>query len=96
MKKHRVRVSSYLDEKKPACTPTADWWFLLLCLDSVVTILAETVMCLQGLTTLLYQQLAQFKVLAASLLEMCTVAGPLSTEQLAGIDLGMVVSRGLY
>ena len=50
MKKHRVRVSLYLDEKKPACTPTADWWILLLCLDSVANILAETGMCLQGLT----------------------------------------------
>ena len=90
MKKHRVRVLSYLDEKKPACTPTADWWILLICLDSVANILAETVMCLQGLTTLLYQQLAQFKVLAVSLLEMCTVAGPLSTKQLTGLDSGTV------
>ena len=67
MKKHCVRFWSYLDKKKPACTPTADWWILLLCLDSVETILAETVMCLQGLTTFLSQQLAQFKLLAASL-----------------------------
>ena len=96
MKKHRVRVLLYPDEKKPAFTPTADWWILLLYLDSVATIIAETGMCLQGLKTLLSQQLAQFKVLAVSLLEMCTVAGPLSTKQLTGLDSGTVVSQGLY
>ena len=91
MKKHCMSVLLYLGEKKPVCMPTVDRWILLLCLNSVATILAETVTCMQGLSTLIYQQLAQFKVLAASLSEMCTVAGPLSSNQLTGIKSGTVV-----
>ncbi|KAI9911291.1 hypothetical protein PsorP6_009055 [Peronosclerospora sorghi] len=58
--KHRVRVSEYLEGKKPACNPPVGWWIILLCLDSVATVLARTCSLLQGLSTLLSQKQADF------------------------------------
>ena len=55
LKKHRVRVVEYLNAKKPACTPTVDWWIVLLCLNSVATVLSSVAASLQGLSTLLSQ-----------------------------------------
>jgi hypothetical protein len=66
---------------------------MLLCLDSVATVLSSTVSKLQGLSTLLSQQEAQFKELRASLSEMCKVEGPCSAEELAALDSATALSR---
>ena len=46
--KHRALSISYLDEKNHVCKPTLDSWIVILCFDSVATILSTT--CLQGPT----------------------------------------------
>ena len=96
LKMHCVRVTKYLNAKKPACTPTVDWWIVLLCLESVATVLSSTVMRLQGLSTLLSQQEAKLKKLCANLLEMCKVEGPLSATQLEAVDLATAVTQGEF
>ena len=87
LKKHRVRVFEYLNAKKPACTPTVNWWIVLLCLDSIATFLSSVAMRLQGLSTLLSK-------LCANLFEMCKVEGPLSAMQLEAVDLATAVTQG--
>ena len=96
LKKHRVRVVEYLNAKKPACTPTVDWWIVLLCLNSVATVLSSVVARLQGLSTLLSQQEAKLKKLCANLSEMCKVEGPLSAAQLEAVDLATAVTQGEF
>jgi hypothetical protein len=96
LKTHRVRVIEYLDAKKPACTPTIDWWIVLLCLDSVATVLSSTVTRLQGLSTLLSQQDAELKKLCANLSEMCKVEGPLPAAQLEAVDSATALTRGEF
>lgn len=93
---HRVRVVSYLEEKQPSCAPSLSWWILLLCVDSVATVLAATCSRLQGLSTLLSQQEAQLKELVASLSEMCTVTGPHSDASIAALDPTVSARRGSY
>ena len=87
LKTQCVRVTKYLNAKKPACTPTVDWWIVLLCLDSVATILSSTDMRLQGLSTLLSQQEVKLKKLCVNLSEMCKVESPLSATQLEVVNL---------
>ena len=95
--RHRVRVSEYLQEKKPACKPPVGWWITLLCLDAVATVLAKTCSRLQGLSTLLSQQQADFSELCVVLSDMCLVKGPLSEEDFPESDLPVAhVRRGEY
>jgi hypothetical protein len=88
-----VRIATYLEEKKPACTPTRKWWIVMLCLDSVATILSATCTGLQGLTTLLHQQVSQFEQLKATLSDMCRINGPRSSEECAGLNSEAFVFR---
>ena len=66
---------------------------MLLCLQSMATVLSLTVSKLQGLSALISQQEAQLKELCSSLSEMCKVQGPLSAEQLAALDLTIAISQ---
>lgn len=54
LKMHRVRVTDYLNAKKPACTLTADWRVVVLCTDCVATVHHSTVTRLQRLSTLFF------------------------------------------
>ena len=96
MKTHRVRLTEYLNAKKLACTLTVDWWIVLLCLDSVATILSSTDMRLQGLSTLLSQQEVKLKKLCVNLSEMCKVEDPLSAMQLEAVDLTIALTQGEF
>ena len=87
LKMHCVRVTKYLNAKKPACTLTVDWWIVLLCLDSVATILSSTDIRLQGLSTFLSQQEVKLKKLCVNLSERCKVESPLSATQLEVVNL---------
>eukprot|EP00171_Calliarthron_tuberculosum_P002966 IDg2966t1 len=75
-----------VQQKQPACAPSLNWWILVLCLDSVATVLAATCSRLQGMSTLLSQQEAQLRELSATLSEMCAVTGPLSDASIAALD----------
>lgn len=88
-----MRFFEYLNEKKSACTPTVDWWTVLLCLDCVATVLSSTMTRLQGLTTLLSQQTAELKKLCADLSETCKVEDPLSVAQLEAVDSATAPTR---
>lgn len=94
---HRAKIVEYLDAKDPACKPSLSWWITLVCLDAVAGILAGTYSRLQGLSTLLSQQYAQFEQLCAELSEGCTVTGPLSEEDIAALPLVVPhLRRGQY
>lgn len=77
MAKNRVRIVTYLYNKNPVCKPSLSVWIMVLSLDYVTTVLSATCSSLQVLRTLLSQQDAQFKLMCASLSEMCTIYGPL-------------------
>ena len=89
-------ASQYLDAKRPAYMPKLDWWTVLLCLDSVATVLSLTVSRSQGLSTLLLQQEAELKQLCALLSEMCKIDSPFLAEQVMMIDMVTALSQGLY
>jgi hypothetical protein len=93
---HRVRIASYLEEKKPACMPTRKWWIVMLCLDSVATILSATCTGLQGLTTFLHQQVSQFEQLKATLSDMCWINGPHSSEECAVLNAEAFIFRDAF
>jgi hypothetical protein len=69
---------------------------LMLCLDSVATILSATCTGLQGLTTLLHQQVSQFEQLKATLSNICRINGPHSSEECAGLNAEAIVIRDAF
>lgn len=96
LKTHHVRVTEYVNTKKPACTLTVDQWIVLLCLDYVATVLSSTVTRLQGLSTLLSEQKAELEKLCASLSKMRKIEGPLSVTQLEAVDSATTLTRGEF
>lgn len=97
LEKFRVRICVYLEEKNPACTPTAIWWvYNMLALDRVATELTDVVTRLQGLTTLLSQQAAQLQALIVTLNGLCRISGPHDEAAIAAIDESSTVLRGSY
>lgn len=56
----------------------------------------EVVVKLQGYTTLVSQQNKALGDLARSLCELCPVEGPLTTEQVASLDLANYAVSGMY
>lgn len=85
MTKHRVRVLSYLEVKKPASKPSLKWWVVFLSVHGVATVLSSLFTHLQVISTLLIQQDAEFTSLCVNLSEMCTVDGPLSDQTISNL-----------
>ena len=53
---NRVRVLSYLEEKKPPCSPPKEWWIVILFIDSISSAASTTFRSLEGLTCMVVQQ----------------------------------------
>lgn len=61
--KHRMQISEYLQEMKPACKSPIAWWMIILCLHEIATALAKTCLRLQPMSMLLSQKQAELNVL---------------------------------
>ena len=85
-KKHRIRIFSYLDDKRPACTPTASWWVLCAAVQRFSCEVAITFKLLQGLPTHVAQQRAYLTKLFESLLSHVGGRGPLIQSELELVD----------
>ena len=97
LQKNRAAICEYLDEKKPACTPSLAWWIQLLALDAVASEITAVVSSLQGLSTLLNQQKTQLEELIQSLMSLCPVQGPSNDKILVEIGgAGDHVIRGSF
>ena len=89
LKTNRVRVTEKSNTKKPTCTPTAEWWIMLLCINSVATIILSTLSKLQVLITLILHQEAQLKEICTSLGNL-QVWGPMVIQSACGTGLGHI------
>lgn len=71
-KKHIIVVKVYLNEKLPPCRPSAILWMLRMTLHSFAQEVSLVFMRLQGMTTLMFQQMVEL----SNLLQMfCRLVG---------------------
>ena len=56
----RVRLMRHFTEKKPACTPSIDWWIVVAVIYPLVQRVEATFISVQGMNTLVCEQKEQF------------------------------------
>lgn len=84
--KHRVRITSYLEEKNPPCKPSIVWWLSLLAARRVTDELNHLFKSLQDSAILAHQQTALFVQFIQTLRERVSVEGPLTPQQIEDWD----------
>jgi hypothetical protein len=58
----RVRLMRHFTEKKPACTPSIDWWIVVAVFYPLVQRVEATFISVQGMNTLVCEQKEQFVI----------------------------------
>ena len=86
-RKHRQSVQAYLNEKKPPCAPSTEWWVFIIFVGKVSCEASYTFRSLEGLTTLVSQQLEGLLQLHATYVSWFQATGPLSEEASTAVDL---------
>lgn len=86
--RHGFEVRTYVEDRGMEGKPNLVWWIFLHALREVAREANAVFVSLQGLTTLVQQQEGRFEGLAARLMEMSGVVGPLSDEAIAALPIG--------
>jgi hypothetical protein len=81
LKKKRVRLQEHFDEKRPACRPTREWWFVVSIIQPLVERMEKTFLSLQGNNALVQEQGQEFVDLIHDLSHRCNVKGPLTENE---------------
>ncbi|KAH6587745.1 hypothetical protein BASA50_011136 [Batrachochytrium salamandrivorans] len=100
-KKHRIAVQAYLDEKLPSCRPSAAWWVLMMTVHSFAQEASLVFTRLQGMTTLVSQQVVELSNLSQTFCRLVGGKGPLLQSELqamaeAAADSGGHVATGEF
>jgi len=87
LKVKRMRLLQHVEEKKPLCTPSVDWWLMVFIIQPMVERAEETFVALQGMNTLVCEQAQQLTRLQTDIMMRCNIQGPLSDhEKVAYLD----------
>jgi hypothetical protein len=77
----RVRLLQHFDEKKPTCSPTREWWLVVLIIQPLVERIEKIFLSLQGNNTLVQEQRQEFAGLIHDISFRCKLKGPLTAEE---------------
>ncbi|RDD37105.1 hypothetical protein TrispH2_011142 [Trichoplax sp. H2] len=84
---HQSSILQYLQEKKPSCAPTSNWWILYFVLHHVITLAGQTYDNLAGISVTTAQQEDYLEQLLASYRKDFQVLGPLTEADRQQLDL---------
>ena len=73
LKNNRLRLQQHFVEKKPACTPTREWWLVVLIIQPLVDRIEKTFVSLQGNNTLVHEQRQKFARLIQDISLRCNL-----------------------
>ncbi|KAI2492556.1 hypothetical protein MHU86_22007 [Fragilaria crotonensis] len=76
----RLRLLQHFNEKKPACTPSIDWWIVVAVIYPLVQRVETTFVKIQGMNTLVCEQKSQLSRLVYDLQARTNVNGPMTAE----------------
>jgi hypothetical protein len=93
---HRVPIQTYLEEKKPSCTPPLKWWIVLLFVAKVSNEATITFRSLEGLTTLVSQQREGISKLSATFMSWFGVSESASHHATAQLNLAVLSQDEKY
>ncbi|KAG7363603.1 hypothetical protein IV203_026964 [Nitzschia inconspicua] len=81
LKANRIRLFRHFSEKKPACTPSMEWWLLVIIIQGLVERIEKTFSAMQGTTTLVCEQRQLLTALKQDIMERCYIKGPITDEE---------------
>ena len=79
----RVRLIQHFNEKKPACTPSKEWWIVVGVIYPLVERVESTFCAVQGMNTLVCEQRAQLTKLVHDMQMRTNVQGPMNADDRA-------------
>ena len=94
-KKHRIDVQAHLDDKRPPCRPSSGWWVLMMAMHSFAQESSLVFTRIQGLTTLVSQQVAELSNLSRTFCRLVGGKGPLIQSEVEVMAQVTAESGGL-
>ncbi|PXF40384.1 hypothetical protein BWQ96_09902 [Gracilariopsis chorda] len=96
VKKHRIAVQAHLDDKLPPCRPSAAWWVLMMAVHSFGKEASLVFTCIQGMTTLVSQQVVELSNLSQTFCRLVGCKVPVLQSELQSMAGGGVVTVGSF
>lgn len=81
LKNKRIRLQEHFAEKKPSCTPTREWWLVVLIIQPLVERIEKTFLSIQGLNALVQEQRQELDCLINDISSRCNLKGPLTAAE---------------
>lgn len=69
-KLHRAELKQHIADKNPSSEPPELWWVYFISMDYFTKVVEKTFRRIQGLTTIIQQQIAALDHLSAELVEV--------------------------
>ncbi len=95
LKANRVRLLQHFSEKKPACTPSMEWWLVVIIIQGLVERIEKTFSAMQGTRTLVCEHRQLLTALEQDIKERCNIKGPMTNEESISF-LAAVTNDPLY
>ena len=95
-KLHRPKLLGYIERKHPDSSPPAVWWCYLLAMQSFTSHSANTFHSIQGMTNMIYQQVARLPQLVQTYVANIRGAGPLTEAHIAELSDDQYVKVGAF
>ncbi|KAG7362784.1 hypothetical protein IV203_026144 [Nitzschia inconspicua] len=80
-KANRIRLFQHFSEKKPACTPSMEWWLVVIIIQGLVERIEKTFSAMQGTRTLVCKQRQLLTALNQDIKERCYIKDPMTDEE---------------
>ena len=81
LKANRVRLLVHFAEKRPRCTPSTEWWLVVVIIQALVDRIEKTFTVMQGMKTLVCEQRQLLTVLEQDIKACCNIKGPMTDEE---------------
>lgn len=86
LKANRLRLLRHFEEKKPACTPSSEWWVVVEVIQALVSRIEKTFVAMQGMKTLVCEQRNLLTKLQHDIKMRCRVKGPMTDEEIVAFS----------
>ena len=92
----RVQLMRHFTEKKPACTPSSEWWIVVSILSyPLVQRVEATFFAVQGMNTLMHEQEAKLSKLESHVQNQANIEGPMTDQDHARLFPPMLEEQAL-
>ena len=86
LKANRIRLLRHFHERKPACTPSLEWWIVVEVIHGLVDRIERCFMSMQGMKTLVCEQRKLLAKLQQDIKARCNIKGPMTEAEMVAFS----------